>query len=236
MIDRREFFRLGGLSVAGGLIACNSDGPKAAQKLLRYAEQQNEKLERGLIFRHTSMDRARPGSKLAGRAFPSYHISKQLPIWDESVRGVWKLEVTGAVRRPLSFTIDDLLKLRRTTQRVNHYCVEGWTAVAIWSGVRVSEIARLVQPLPDAKYVDFESFDSGYHESWDIDSALHRQTLIVYGMDGHFLGANHGAPARLHSPIKLGYKSTKYLTRVVFTPHKTGGYWSDKGYEWYAGT
>jgi len=235
-MDRRKFVRLGGLSLTGSIIACNSDGPKAAQKLLRFAERQNEKVERGLIFRHTSMDPPRRGARLAGDAFPSYYVSRELPIWDESVRGAWKLEVTGAVKRPLSLSLDDLQKMKRTTQRVNHYCVEGWTAVAVWSGVRMSDIARVAQPLPDAQYVDFESFDNGYHESWDIDSALHRQTLIVYGMDGHFLGANHGAPARLHSPIKLGYKNTKYLTRIVFTPHKTGGYWSDKGYEWYAGT
>jgi DMSO/TMAO reductase YedYZ molybdopterin-dependent catalytic subunit len=230
------FIQLSGVSVASGLVACNSDGPKAAQKLLRIAEQQNENIERKLIFRHASMDHVRKGARNAGPAFPKYFISKEMPIWDKKVRGVWRLEVAGAVKRPLSLTVDDLLKLRRTTQRVNHYCVEGWTAVAVWSGVRLSEIARLVEPTPDASYVDFESFDSGYHESWDIDSALHRQTLIVYGMDGHLLGAEHGAPARVHSPIKLGYKSTKYLTRVVFMPHKSGGYWSDKGYEWYAGT
>jgi hypothetical protein len=85
-------------------------------------------------------------------------------------------------------------------------------------------------------YVAFISFDDGYHESWDIDSALHRQTLIAYAMDGRLLSPAHGAPARLHSPIKLGYKSTKFLTRVVFMPQRNGGYWSDQGYEWYAGT
>ncbi len=88
--------------------------------------------------------------------------------------------------------------------------------------MRVSELARLVGATSEARYVDFRSFDSGYHESWDIESAMHPQTLIAYGMDGRFLGADHGAPARLHSPVKLGYKSTKYLTRVVFTPHQNG--------------
>ncbi len=234
-MNRRKFIRLGGLSVTGGLIACNAN-PDAGQKILKLAEQQNEKLERGVIFRHTAMDRVHGGARNAGKAFPAYHISKQVPVWDERARGIWRLEVSGAVRRPLSLTLDDLLKFRRTTQRVNHYCVEGWTAVAVWSGVRVSEIARAAQLLPDADYVDFGSFDDGYHESWDIDSALHKQTLIAYSMDGRLLGPDHGAPARLHAPIKLGYKSTKYLTRIVFTPHKTGGYWSDQGYEWYAGT
>ena len=57
----------------------------------------------------------------------------------------------------------------------------------------------------------------------------------AYGMDGAFLGAAHGGPARLYSPVKLGYKNTKYLTKVVFLPTRNGGYWSDQGYEWYGG-
>jgi DMSO/TMAO reductase YedYZ molybdopterin-dependent catalytic subunit len=90
--------------------------------------------------------------------------------------------------------------------------------------------------MPEAEYVDFQSFDSGYHESWDLESALHPQTLVAYGLDGGTLGPAHGAPARLHSPVKLGYKNVKYLTRVAFLPKRNGGYWSDQGYEWYGGT
>lgn len=233
-MDRRKFLHLSGLSVSAGVIGCNSDGPKAADKLLKLAQARNEIVERK-IFSHTRMDFVQPGAVNAGRSFPSYHISRTTPVWDESVRGVWRLEVSGAVRRPLQLTLNDLQALPRRTQRVNHYCVEGWTAVATWSGVRVSDIARLAEITSDADYVDFQSFDSDYHESWDIDSALHPQTIIAYGKDGQFLGADHGAPARLHSPVKLGYKSTKYLTRVVFLPKRNGGYWSDRGYEWYAG-
>ena len=233
-MDRRKFLQISGWSLSVGMVACNSDGPNAARELLELAQDKNETVERAL-FRHTSMDRVIEGARNSGRAFPKYFISKELPVWDESVRGVWRLEVSGAVRKPLSLTLQDLQKLPRRTQRVNHYCVEGWTAVAVWSGVRVSDIAKAAQITNDADYVDFQSFDSDYHESWDIDSALHPQTLIAYGMDGRFLGADHGAPARVHSPVKLGYKSTKYLTRVVFMPRRNGGYWSDKGYEWYAG-
>jgi DMSO/TMAO reductase YedYZ molybdopterin-dependent catalytic subunit len=235
-MNRRKFIQLGGLSVTGGLLAACNANPEKAGKLLQFAETQNEKVERGVIFRHTSMDHVQHGANNAGGAFPSYHISKHVPVWDEAQRGVWRLEVTGAVKRPLSLTLDDLMKFKRKTQRVNHYCVEGWTAVAVWSGVQLSEIARAVGLQPDANYVDFQSFDEGYHESWDIDSALHPQTLVAYGMDGHMLGPDHGAPARIHSPVKLGYKNTKYLTRIVFMPAKAGGYWSDKGYEWFGGT
>ena len=234
-MNRRRFMTLGSASIAGTLLgACDSVGPRRATSLLRYAERRNEQVERWL-FRSGSRNRVDAGARLSGRAFPRYFISEPIPMWNESERGVWRLEVSGAVQRPLSLSLDDLLKMRSVTQRVDHFCVEGWTARAEWTGVRVSELARAAGATSDAQYVDFQSFDSDYHESWDIDSALHPQTLVAYGMDRAMLGAGHGAPARVHSPVKLGYKNTKYLTRVIFLPGRAGGYWSDRGYEWYGG-
>jgi DMSO/TMAO reductase YedYZ molybdopterin-dependent catalytic subunit len=136
----------------------------------------------------------------------------------------------------LRLTLEELTALPRTELRLEHFCVEGWSAVAVRAGVRVSDLARLAGLSPDARYVDFQSFDDGYHESWDLDSALHPQTLIVYGQDGKLLSPEFGAPARVYSPVKLGYKSTKYLTSVMFLAERNGGYWSDQGYEWFAGT
>ena len=235
-ISRRAFLHVSGASVtAAFLAACDSGGPASAGRLLRYAEHKNEGVERALL-RHTSMDAARESANAAGTAFPTYFVSPQLPIWNPVSMGQWTLQVDGAVRKPTRLSLDQLAALPRYTQRVNHYCVEGWTAVAKWTGARMSDLVRLVQPTSDAQYVDFVSFDSDYHESWDLESATHPQTLIAYAMDGRWLGANHGAPARVHSPIKLGYKNTKYLVRITFMPSRNGGYWSDRGYEWYAGT
>ena len=235
-IDRRQFLEISGASVtAAFLAACDSMGPASAKRLLRYAEKQNEGVERFLL-RHTSMDSARRGAKAAGKAFPTYFVSEEMPMWDPATDGEWTLQVDGAVKKPVRLTLDQLAALPRRTQRVNHYCVEGWNAVANWTGTMVSDLARLVQPTADAQYVDFASFDSDYHESWDMESAMHPQTLIAYAMDGRWLGVNHGAPARVHSPVKLGYKNTKYLVRVTFMPERNGGYWSDRGYEWFAGT
>jgi DMSO/TMAO reductase YedYZ molybdopterin-dependent catalytic subunit len=235
MIDRRRFLELAGTGISSALLAaCDSRGPKAAERLLRFAERRNETLERAL-FSHTSMDAPVAGAKLAGKALPSYFISPTVPIWDESVRGVWTLEIGGMVDRPLKLTLQNLLDMPRTHHRVNHYCVEGWTAVEQWSGVRVRDLAKLAGVHRGADYVDFESFDSGYHESWDIESALHPQTVVAYGLDGRMLSPAYGAPARVYSPTKLGYKNTKYLTRVMFLANRNGGYWSDRGYEWYAG-
>lgn len=235
-MDRRRFLSAGGFSLtAAFLAACNIDRSPRAQRLLDLAEHKNEKVERSL-FKHSAMNRASDGAKMAGAAFPSYFISNTVPVWDEGVRGPWALEVSGLVQNPVKLTLADLRKLPFRSQRVDHFCVEGWNAVAVWQGVRLSDIAKLVGAKPDAGYVDFQSFDDGYHESWDMDSAMHPQTLIVIAMDGHLLGMAHGAPARVHSPVKLGYKNTKYLTKVVFLPKRNGGYWSDQGYEWYGGT
>ncbi len=234
-VDRRKFILLSGSAASSALLAgCNSRGPKSAERVLRYAERKNEVVERAL-FRHTSMDAPLAGSRAAGNALPSYFVSKTVPVWDEGQRGRWTLEVSGLVARPVKLTLDDLQKFARTTQRVNHYCVEGWTAVESWTGTRLQDLARYVGVKPEAQYVDFQSFDDNYHESWDIESALHRQTVVAYGLDGRMLGPPHGAPARVYSPVKLGYKNTKYLTRIVFMAERNGGYWSDEGYEWYGG-
>lgn len=234
-LDRRRFLSAGGSTLGALLLAsCNSFGPRWATGLLKYAERKNETLERAL-FRPNAMDMPSARARTAGRSLPAYFVSDEMPVWDEAVRGVWRLQVGGMVDRPLSLSLADLASLPRIGYRLDHYCVEGWTAVATRTGVRVSELARLAGARRGARYVDFGSFDSDYHESWDIESVLHPQTLVVYAQDGHYLNAAWGAPARVYSPVKLGYKNTKYLTRIMFLPERNGGYWSDRGYEWYAG-
>lgn len=235
MTHRRDFLIQGvtGISAAF-LAACESRGPKGAERLLRYAERKNESLERAL-FRHSAMDVANPDAFDAGDKLPAYFISKTVPIWNQAQRGKWALEISGLVDRPLRLSLEDLMKLPGRSERVNHYCVEGWTAIETWTGCPMREIAKVAGVRPEAKYVDFQSFDDNYHESWDIESALHSQTVVAYGLDGRMLGPPHGAPARVYSPVKLGYKNTKYLTKIVFMAVRNGGYWSDMGYEWYAG-
>ena len=235
-LHRRDFLAAGaGLLVTSRLSACDASGPKGSDRLLKYAEGKNEVVERWLL-RHTSMNHARDGWKSAGSRFPAYFVSKRVPAWNPATGGEWALVVDGLVEKPLRLTMADVVALPRRRQRVSHFCVEGWTAVAEFTGVQLAHLASLVRPHAEARYVDFRSFDDDYHESWDIESATHPQTLIVYGKDGMMLPAPYGAPARLHSPVKLGYKNVKYLTRVSFMNDRNGGYWSDQGYEWYGGT
>ena len=234
-LDRRDFFRLSALGIGATILsACNSSGPKSAENLLNFATRQNEKFERWLLAGNTP---AHAGSLTpAGGRFPSYFVSDSVPMWDAASRGAWSLEISGAVKAPRTFSLDDLKGMKLVTQRVPHYCVEGWTAVADFTGVPLNALMGTVQPNADARFVDFMSFDDGYHESWDIESTMHPETMLVLAKEGKPLSAAYGAPARVHGPVKLGYKNTKYLTKIVVMPSANGGYWSDRGYEWYGGT
>lgn len=235
-LDRRRFLLGSASSLAAAFLsACGSQGPKGSDRLLAYAERKNEIVERWLM-RHSAIDAPAPAATIAGNRFPSYYVSETIPTWDPRARGPWVLVVDGLVRTPLRLDLAALTALPAVTQRVDHFCVEGWNAVARFTGVRVAELARLAGAAADAGYVDFQSFDDGYHESWDRESAMHPQTLVVYAKDGALLPAAYGAPARVHSPVKLGYKNTKYLTRIRFMTARNGGYWTDRGYEWHGGT
>ena len=226
LITRRKF--IAGAAAASLLAGCDTHPIKG---FLGAMQQWNEKFE-GFVFSPNRLAPELPASDTTPEsAFPSYIISDAIP----AVPANWTLSVGGMVERELVLTLDQLQKLPRTDLRVRHHCVEGWSAVAAWHGVRVSEIAKMAGLKPGVKYVEFNSFDEDYFSSWDLGSAMHPQTVLAYGMNGHPLGSNHGAPLRAYSAVKLGYKMCKYLTEVNFLPNRTGGYWEDQGYDWFAG-
>jgi DMSO/TMAO reductase YedYZ molybdopterin-dependent catalytic subunit len=185
-----------------------------------------------LLFSEHRLAPEVPASELTPEAaFPSYFISASMPFPPEN----WALKVGGLVARPSIFSLDQIKRMAQTRMRIRHHCVEGWSAVAEWHGVRLLEIAKIVGAIRQAQYVEFRSFDSGYYSTWDIESSLHPQTILAYGMNGHPLYPDHGAPLRLYSSVKLGYKCVKYLREINFLPTRTGGYWEDQGYDWFGG-
>lgn len=226
LLSRRNF--LLGASAASLLAGCDS---RPVVGFLNAMDTWNRKADEAL-FSPTRLAPELPASEdTPEKAFPSYFISETMPFPPLN----WTLQVGGMVSQPMTLTLDQLMQMPRTEMRVRHHCVEGWSAVASWYGVRVSEIAKAVGLDPRVRYVEFKSFDNNYWSSWDLGSALHPQTLLAYGMNGNQLYPNHGAPLRLYSSVKLGYKMVKYLTAVNFLPHATGGYWENQGYEWFGG-
>lgn len=149
----------------------------------------------------------------------------------------FSLRVEGLVRRPLQLSLKELAALPQREMVIRHVCVEGWAAIVAWGGVRLADVLALAEPSPLAGYVAFDSAD-GYFETWDRRTAFHPQTLLVTRMNGAPLPAANGAPLRLASPLKLGYKQSKWVTglRLLASLDPTRrGTWEDQGYEWFAG-
>lgn len=148
----------------------------------------------------------------------------------------YRLIVDGEVNNPLSLSMKEIEALPLTSMIIRHVCVEGWAAIVQWAGVRMRDIVALAQPHETVKYAYFISGD-GYYSSWDIASAVHPQTLLAYQKNGESLPVDNGAPLRLASPVKLGYKQSKWVTQIKLVSNLSirKGYWEDQGYEWFAG-
>ncbi len=180
----------------------------------------------------------------------------QMPDSDEYARLLehgfadWRLQVDGLVQRPQRLSLAELRRFASRTQITRHDCVEGWSAIGQWQGVPLGLVLDAAGIKPGARYVVFHCADelertldgSGrYYESIDLIDAYHPQTILAYGMNGKDLPVAHGAPLRLRVERQLGYKQAKYLMRIEVVDAYSGlwggkgGFWEDRGYEWYAG-
>jgi DMSO/TMAO reductase YedYZ molybdopterin-dependent catalytic subunit len=158
----------------------------------------------------------------------------------------WRLGVGGLVQRPLSLSLAQLRGLPGRTQITRHDCVEGWSAIGQWSGVPLSTVLNAAGLLPSARYIVFHCADelaagAPYYESIDLVDAFHPQTILAYDLNGAPLEIGHGAPLRLRVERQLGYKQAKYVMTIEAVESfdhlfgGQGGFWEDRGYEWYAG-
>jgi DMSO/TMAO reductase YedYZ molybdopterin-dependent catalytic subunit len=238
-LARRDFLRLGAVAGPAALIgACGWDGGPVLEPKLRAFSRINDWVGEKILFSPSRLARQYPATaRTAEQSFPAYSITynrtKSFPSLDNPES--WSLDVGGLVRNPMRLTLHALETLPKLTYTVKHHCVEGWTAIATWTGVPVSTVLALVEPTAEARYIRFDSFDSNYSNGWDLASAMHPQTILAYAYNDRPLMMTRGAPLRLYSPIKLGYKLTKYLNGMTLTRERPGGYWEDQGYPWFAG-
>ncbi len=167
----------------------------------------------------------------------------------------WRLRIDGLVEQPSSYSLEDLRKLPARTQITRHDCVEGWSAIGGWTGVPLSLLLRASGLKAEARYAVLHCADTlggeprkggderagRYYESIDLIDAFHPQTILAYALNGRPLPVENGAPLRLRVERQLGYKQAKYLMRIEITDRLDligdgkGGFWEDRGYEWYAG-
>lgn len=249
-LDRRGWLKGAAASLAGvWLAACDRiSQSRQGQAVLASAEGLTRRAQRLVVDRRALAQEFSPALVSANfRANgstdpddPAYRAHAAAGFAD------WKLVVDGLVERPLALSLAELRAQPARRQITRHDCVEGWSDIAQWTGARLGPLLDQAGLKPQARYVIFHCADSldgvtRYYESIDLIDAYHPQTILAYEMNGAALPVAYGAPVRLRVERQLGYKHAKYVMRVeAVSDFSTfeggqGGYWPDRGYEWYAG-
>jgi DMSO/TMAO reductase YedYZ molybdopterin-dependent catalytic subunit len=254
IITRRRFLIGSTLTASAlGLNGCDAlvESPKV-QSILKIAEGLTMKTQRALIgddtlAREYTLADISPTFRANGTSMPDGAQYQDLLSRQFST---WQLEVGGLVERPAKLPLAALKAMPSRSQITRHDCVEGWSAIGQWTGVPLGALLDQVGLKPEARYIVFHCADeyektldgSGwYYESIDLVDAFHPQTILAYAMNGRDLEVAHGAPLRLRVERQLGYKQAKYLMRIEAVADLSalyggnGGFWEDRGYEWYAG-
>ncbi len=246
LITRRRAI-IAGLASVGGVVLSRypEDLPPTHGNLLRMGDTLTYAAHRALLPRqslvreYTSKDitsfpatgTTDPGAREGAPFGDAYRQLRSGAFAD------WRLSVEGRVATPRTFSLAELKELPSRTQITRHTCEEGWTAIGQWTGVPLSQVLDAAGILPTARFVVFHAFD-GWIDSIDLLDALHPQTILAYGMNGQDLPIPHGAPVRLRVERQLGYKSMKYLQRIVVTDEfEDGGEVGNiqNGWAWYTG-
>lgn len=140
----------------------------------------------------------------------------------------------------LLLTMDDIRQLPHVEMVTQLKCIEGWSEIVHWGGVRMADFMRVYRPARAARgssprYMGLETPDGEYYVGLDMASAMHPQTLLCYAINGQPLAPEHGAPLRLVTPLKYGIKHLKQIGKISFSDVRPKDYWAEQGYDWYAG-
>ncbi len=249
IITRRAL--VGGAVAGGGLMlsGCDALGRNPHfQDALRLGEHANYAIHRTLVDRMALAKEFAPSQRS-----PIFRPNgTRMPVGDAYARHVatefrdWTLVIDGLVNCPQVLPIGQLRSLPARTQITRHDCVEGWSAIAKWTGVPVKLLLDSAGLQADARYIVFHCADANsgapYYESFDLVDAFHPQTILAWNLNDQPLPIPNGAPLRLRVERQLGYKHAKYVQRIEAVANLTkiyggkGGFWEDNaGYEWYAG-
>ena len=187
------------------------------------------------------------------RLVPTYTKSQITPLRnnyngatpDPSYIPDWRLTLGGlASGLSVSLNIRNLLASFRLQEQITRLvCVEGWSAIAWWTGLRFDDLLRAYPPVSQAKWARIESSvnlgpwgnPDPYFVSLDLETARHPQTLLATHLNGKPLTAEHGVPLRLVVPVKLGLKNIKAITRITYLKDEPPDYWGKRGYSRYDG-
>jgi DMSO/TMAO reductase YedYZ molybdopterin-dependent catalytic subunit len=230
--SRRLFLRgaasLGALAVLSGCDIVDGD---TSENALRVISTFNDRVQ-ALLFNPDTPAPEYPESMIT-RPFPfnAYYSEDEAPDVDGEQ---YQLEIGGLVENKKPWTLPELHKLPEVSQITRHVCVEGWSAIGSWQGVKLSDFLKLVGADLSAKYVWFQCAE-GYSNTIDMPTALHPQTQLTLKFDHQILPRAYGFPIKIRIPTKLGFKNPKYVTAMWVQNNDAGGYWENQGYNWFSG-
>ncbi len=232
-IERRLFLRgslsLGALTLLTG---CNLVEGNSVDKALMAMSHWNDKVQAWLFDPNKLAQTYSRADITTPFPFNAFYPESRAPAVDG---GTYRLEVSGLVADRKSWTIEELRALPQESQITRHICVEGWSAVGEWSGVRFSTFLDRIGADRRARYVGFKCAD-GYYSSIDMATALHPQTILALDFGDDPLPRKYGYPMKLRVPTKLGFKNPKHIGALFVTNDNPGGYWEDQGYNWFSGS
>ena len=227
-----------GAGAAGWAWFVNSPKDGRINLALRRALELHERLGRA-TFRNSSRAAEFPVSQAT---MPI--VNGNIGLYSSLDPEDWRFRVIGAGGEAAAkdYALADLRRFPRVEMVTELRCVEGWSTVVRWSGVRFRDFAEATGLLRRARrsgdpfeYAGLETPDGGYLVGLDMQSALHPQTLLCDTMDGAPLRPEHGAPLRLVIPVKYGYKSLKRIGVIRFSDERPFDSWASQGFDWYAG-
>lgn len=224
----RGTFSVGALSMLTG---CSVSDTGPAQALLTAMSSFNDKVQE-LIFRpnHLAPTYREDQVVKPPRFNAFYDIEDVKPVDSKS----WKLEIAGLADNKSSWTAEQIGRLPEQEVIVRHICVEGWDYIGQWSGVSLKQFLQRIGADTKAKYVAFKCADD-YTECLDMATALHPQTILATKYAREPITDPFGFPLRLRTSTKLGFKNAKWITAIEVTNRFPGTFWSQRGFNWFAG-
>jgi len=231
-IDRRKVLHgalsLGALTLLSG---CDVTDTDAVQGVLTAVSAWNDRAQAWLFDQDHLAPTFSEAEVLKPPRFNAYYSLQDMSPVDMAT---WKLELGGLIASKRPWSAADIYALPEQEIIIRHVCVEGWDYIGQWSGVNLRRFLETVGADLTAKYVAFRCFDD-YYSSIDMATALHPQTILATRYAKEPLGDPFGYPLRLRTSTKLGFKNPKWITAIEVTNNYPGGFWEDRGFNWFAG-
>jgi DMSO/TMAO reductase YedYZ molybdopterin-dependent catalytic subunit len=229
----RRLFLRGATSVGAitMLTGCDILDSESAGKALLTISKFNDRVQ-ALIFRPNALAPTYAESAIT-RPFPfnAYYPEDDAPEVDGET---YKLEVGGLVDNKKPWTLEELYALPQEKQITRHVCIEGWSAIGSWTGAPLRDFLMRIGADLTAKYVWFQCAE-GYSTTIDMPTALHPQTQMTFKFADQILPVKYGFPMKIRIPTKLGFKNPKHVIGLHVLNNNPGGYWEDRGYNWFSG-